>query len=128
MFAAVPAAIALLMIAGCSTTGMNDPDSFAIYFNNDLRQSVVVALCHSDHSAKCEHAYYRDAIAPGTAEPENISPDIRTEWAIETPDGQLLRCVVLYWHYWPGHDEDVRVSAAPRWTWPCSRTTPATPH
>jgi hypothetical protein len=115
---------AALMLTGCTS----DPDAFAIYFKNDLAQPVVVALCHSDHSAKCEHAYYRDAIAPGASGPENISPDIRTEWAIETPDGQLLRCVVLYWRSWPGHDENVRLSAAPRWASPCPRTTPASPH
>jgi hypothetical protein len=118
----------MLILAGCSTRGMNDPDAFGVYFKNDLARPVVVALCHSDHSAKCEHAYYQDGIAPGSSEGENISPDVRTEWAIETPEGQLLRCVVLYWRYWPGHDENVLISAAPGWTWPCARTTPATPH
>ncbi len=119
---------ALMSVAGCSTRGMNDPDSFAIYFKDDLGQPVVVALCHSDHSATCEHAYYRDAIAAGHSGAENISPDVRTEWAIETPGGRLLSCIVLYWRYWPGHDENVQLSAAPRWSWPCSRTTPASPH
>jgi hypothetical protein len=118
----------VLASAGCSTRGVNDPDSFAIYFKNDLEQPVVVALCHSDHSAKCEHPYYRDRIAPGADVPENISPDVRTEWAIETLGGRPLRCVVLYWQYWPGHDENVRVSAAPPWDRPCSRTTPTTFH
>jgi len=88
---------------------------------------VLVALCHSDHSAKCEHAYYRDRIKPGGVESENISPDVRTEWAVANPHGRLLRCVVLYWKYWPGHDVNVRLTAAPRWAWPCSRTTRASP-
>jgi hypothetical protein len=118
--------VAALVVAGCSTRAINDPDSFAIYFKNDLGQPIVVALCHSDHSAKCEHAYYRDAVTPGASGSENISPDVRTEWAIETPDGQLLRCVVLYWQYRPGHDENVLVSAAPHWARPCPRSTPAT--
>ena len=89
---------------------------------------IVLALCHSDHSARCADPYYRDSIAPRRSVAENISPDLRTEWAIETPDGHLLRCVVLYWHYWPRHDEDVRLSKSPRWAWPCPRATPATAH
>jgi hypothetical protein len=122
------AGAAALTTAGCNTKHLNDPDAFGIYFKNDLSQPVFVALCHSDHSAKCEHPYYRDRITPGTSQGENISPDVRTEWAIETPSGRLLRCVVLYWKYWPGHDVNVRVSAVPRWAWPCSGTTPASPH
>jgi hypothetical protein len=114
----------LVIVMGCDP---NEPDAFAIRFNNDLKQSVVLALCHSDHSAKCEHPYYRDTIAPGKATEENISPDVRTEWAIEDTSGTPLRCVVLYWKDWPGHDEQIRVSAAPIWAWPCPRTTPARP-
>lgn len=114
-------------LVGCDTRGMNDPDAFAIRFANDLPIPVVLALCHSDHSAKCEHPYYRDHIKPGSSTEENISPDVRTEWAIETTDGRPLRCIVLYWKHWPGHDMQVKVSQAPRWTWPCRRETPATP-
>lgn len=125
------AAITLLLCAvaftGCDTRAINDPDAFAIKFNNDTPISVVLALCNSDHSAKCEHPPYRDHISPGSSTEENISPDVRTEWAIETTDGQPLRCVVLYWKYWPGHDMQVYVSKAPQWKWPCSRRTPATP-
>ena len=123
----VSVVLATLSVAGCSTRGWDDPDAFGIYFNNDLRRPVVLALCHSDHSAKCANPYYRDKIAPGSSVAENISPDVRTEWAIETPDASLLRCVVLHWRYWPRHDENVRLSQAPRWNRPCSRTTPATP-
>jgi hypothetical protein len=118
---------AALAVAGCDTKHLNDPGAFGVYFQNDPGQTVLVALCHSDRSAKCEHAYYRDRIKPGSVEPENISPDIRTEWAVENPHGRLLRCVVLYWKFWPGHDVNVRLTAAPRWAWPCSRTTRASP-
>jgi len=112
--------------AACDARGLNDPDSFAIHFRNDLPVPVVIALCHSDHSAKCEHPYYRDRARPGASYPENISPDVRTEWAIENDSGRLLRCVVLYWKHWPGHDMEVQVSQAPRWTNPCLRQTSAT--
>jgi hypothetical protein len=58
---------------------------------------------------------------------ENISPDVRTEWAIESESGRPLRCIVLYWKHWPGHDMQVEVSQAPRWVSPCPRETAATP-
>ncbi len=109
----------LVMVSGCA----NDPDAFAVSFENDLTQPVVIALCHSDHSAKCEHPHYRDRIGPGESHPENISPDVRTEWAIEDARGRLLRCVVLYWKHYPGSDQRVQISAAPRWAWPCPRPT-----
>jgi len=120
--AALVILIALLVASGC---GANEPDSFVVRFENDLTQPVVLSLCHSDHSAKCEHPYYRDHIAPGVGYPENISPDVRTEWAIETADGELLRCVVLYWKHYPGETQHVRMSTAPRWAVPCPRPTPA---
>jgi hypothetical protein len=114
---------ALLMAAGCEAS--NDPDAFGVHFQNDLGQPVVLALCRSDHSAKCEHPYYRNRIAPGHTHPENISPDVRTEWAIETPSGKLLRCVVLYWEHYPGSEQLVHLSSAPHWAWPCPRETSA---
>lgn len=123
---AIASLACVLTLVGCDTRGMNDPDAFAIRFNNDLSIPVVLALCHSDHSAKCEHPYYRDHIKPGSATEENISPDVRTEWAIETKEGHPLRCILLYWRYWPGHDMQLRISQAPLWTWPCARATTAT--
>ncbi len=111
-----------LLASGCYA---NEPDSFAVRFENDLTQPVVLALCDSDHSAKCEHPYYRDHIAPGDATAENISPDVRTEWAIETAHGEPLRCVVLYWKHYPGKPQHVRISSAPRWALPCPRATSA---
>ena len=65
----------LVMVSGCA----NDPDAFAVSFENDLTQPVVIALCHSDHSAKCEHTFYRDTIAPRRSGAKNISPDVHTE-------------------------------------------------
>jgi hypothetical protein len=117
-----------VLCTGCTTKGLTDPDAFAVYFNNDLPQRVMIALCNSDHSALCEHPFYRYAVAPNVSEPVNIAPDVRTEWAIETPSGRLLRCVLLYWPSWPGHDEMINLSAAPRWANPCPRTTPSAPH
>jgi hypothetical protein len=112
------AAIALLAVAaGCSMS--NDPDAFAVHFTNDLGRPVVLALCKSAHSAKCEHPDYRNSVKAGESLGENISPDVRTEWAVETPDGQLLRCVNLYWRHYPGSDQTFRLSAAPRWADPC---------
>ena len=74
-------------LAGCD---LGDPDAFAVRFDNDLSSPVVLALCHSDHSAKCAEPYYRDHIAPGGSYEENISTDLRTEWAIESTDRRLL--------------------------------------
>ena len=118
----------MLTASACDTRGWNDPDAFGIHFKNDLSRPVVLALCASDQSVDCEHAYYRDDVPAGGGTAENIAPDVRTEWAIESADGQLLRCILLYWKYWPGHNETVRVSEAPRWGTPCSRETPAKPY
>jgi hypothetical protein len=112
-------------LVGCDQRAMNEPDAFGIHFANDLSQPVVLALCASDRSVNCGHADYQDHIGVGDATAENISPDVRTEWAIEASNGKLLRCVLLYWKYWPGHDETVRLSASPRWATPCPRKTPA---
>ena len=114
------AALAVIPFALAACT-LGDRDSFAVRFQNDLGRPVVVALCHSDHSRVCRHAYYRDRIEVGKSTEENIAPDVRTEWALETPSGKLLRCVVLYWKDDPGHTQVVRASDAPRWTWPCAR-------
>ncbi len=121
------AVVVALAVVACDSRALDGPDAFGIYFKNDLAQPVVLALCHSDHSAKCEHPSYRSNIPAGRSRGENISLDVRTEWAVETTDGRLLRCILLYWHYWPSHDEDVRLSRAPAWAWPCPRATPATP-
>lgn len=106
---------------------MNQPDAFAVRFQNDLGGSILLALCNSDHSRTCENPSYRDKLAAGSATEENISPDVKTEWAVETPDGHLLRCVLLYWKYAPNHTEIVRFSSAPAWSWPCSRMASSTP-
>jgi hypothetical protein len=124
---AVASLVCVIGLVGCDTRSINDPDAFGIRFTNDLSIPIVLALCHSDHSAKCEHPYYRDHIEPGGATAENISPDVRTEWAIKTEDGRPLRCILLYWKHWPGHDMRVKVSRAPHWAWPCPRETAATP-
>jgi hypothetical protein len=121
--AAVAVLFVGLVVLASFAPDVNEPDAFGIYFKNDLAQPVILNLCHSDHSKKCQHPYYRDHIAPGAAYPENISPDVRTEWAIEAPSGALLRCIVLYWKHYPGSDRDLLLSDAPGWSWPCSRTT-----
>lgn len=106
-----------VVCTGCAST--NDPDAFGIHFTNDLGRPIVLALCNSSHSAKCEHPAYRDPVKAGESYPENIAPDVRTEWAVETPDGRLLRCVNLYWKHYPGHDQTFRLSGASRWANPC---------
>lgn len=126
--AAIVVIVCALALVGCDTRGINDPDAFGVRFNNDLSVSVVLALCHSDHSAACEHPYYTAHVKPGSAIEENISPDVRTEWAIKARDeSRLLRCVVLYRKHWPGHDMQVNLSQAPHWAVPCPRATPASP-
>ncbi len=107
----------LVASAGCAS--INDPDAFAVRLTNDLGRPVVLALCNSSHSAKCEHPAYRNSVKVGESYPENIAPDVRTEWAVETSDGQLLRCVNLYWKHYPGHDATFRLSAASPWANPC---------
>lgn len=115
---------ALLFMGGCSA---GQPDTFAVRFQDDLSQPMYVALCHSDHSATCEHPYYRDRVSARGSIEENISPDVRTEWAIEDRTGRPRRCVVLYWKNYPGSDQTVLISQAPRWHWPSSRGTAASP-
>jgi hypothetical protein len=119
-------AVALFLIlaatAGCDP---NEPDTFGVRFENDLAQPVLLALCHSDHSAKCEHPFYRDLIARNEVTEENISPGVQTEWAVESGSGHLVRCVLLYWGHYPGATQRVRLSDAPRWSRPCARTTSA---
>jgi hypothetical protein len=126
-FYAIATVISAAILAGCDSRAMNDPDAFGIRFKNDLAVPVVLALCHSDHSAECEHPYYRASIRPGDSTEENISPGVRTEWAIETATKRPLRCILLYWKYWPKHDMQVAASDAPVWSNPCGRETPAAP-
>jgi hypothetical protein len=112
--------LALLLtfaLAGRDTS--NDPDAFGVNFKNDLGKPVLIELCHSDHSAKCDDPYYKNLANENTSYPENISPDVRTEWAVADTHGRLLRCMVLYWNHAPGHSPTVRLSTAPRWTNPC---------
>jgi hypothetical protein len=101
---------------GCAST--NDPDAFGVHFRNDLGRPIVLALCNSSHSTKCEHPAYRDAVKAGESYPENIGY-VRSEWAVETADGRLLRCVNLYWEHYPGRDQTFRLSDASRWANPC---------
>ena len=119
---AVVASLLLLAVGvcGCDTRAMNEPDAFAVRFQNDLAARTVLALCDND---QCENPYYLHQIAAGGTDAENITPDLETEWAVEAPDGLLLRCVVLYWKYAPSHTPAVRLSAAPRWSSPCPRKT-----
>lgn len=119
------AVVLSLVLAGCASDAtLNDPDAIAVHFDNDLSQPVVLALCQSDHSAVCEHPFYSDHIPAGASDVENISPGVRTEWAVEDDSGALLRCVILYWEHWSGGDEPhVSLSSAPTWGDPCPRQT-----
>ena len=120
----VGALFVVFVIAESLDPHANDPDAFAVRFINNLDRPVLLALCNSDHSAKCENPPYTDQIDPGKNVEENISPDVRTEWAIEALGGKPLRCVVLYWKYWPHHDVQLNISDAAQWADPCSRITP----
>ena len=103
---------------GASSTS---PDTFAVHFDNDLGQPVVLALCKSDHSAKCEHSGYRDRVAIGQSYPENIEAAVRTEWAVQDVSGRNLHCVVLYWSHYPGIEPHIGLSTTPLWADPCPR-------
>ncbi len=129
MRAAVIAFLLLLVVGlcGCDTRAMDQPDAFAVRFQNDLASTTFLALCNSDRSGKCETPAYRDRIAAGSAIEENISPDVKTEWAVEASDGHPLRCVLLYWKYAPDDTPTVRFSSAAAWSWPCSRLTSSAP-
>jgi hypothetical protein len=113
-------ALPLLAIptAGCVTD-----TPLVVTFVNDLNHPVVLALCHSDHSDRCDDAYYRDSLAAGESGSENISYLIKTEWAVESTSGQLLRCVVLLWKKNPGILPRIRLSNTPRWQRPCPDST-----
>lgn len=113
-------------LAACDFDGSNDPDSFVVRFRNDSGSPVQLALCNSDHSEACQHPRYLDEIAAGGYLDENISPGTRTEWAIETVDGVLSRCVVLFWRHYPGHAMQITLSETPIWSYPCPDSTAAT--
>ncbi|MGE0305944.1 MAG: hypothetical protein AB7Q27_09305 [Acidimicrobiia bacterium] len=73
--------------------------------------------------------YYKDKIDVGETAGENISTNIRTEWAVVTKDGQLVKCVNLNWRHYPGHSMEIRLSWTPAWTNPCpDATESATEH
>ncbi|PZS26829.1 MAG: hypothetical protein DLM59_17525 [Pseudonocardiales bacterium] len=112
----------LLLAVACRPP---EPDAFAVTFHNDLGQPVWLALCTSDHSATCEHPSYRSRIAPGGSVPENIAPDVGTEWAVQDKDGRLISCVLLHWRHYPGHPQELLLSKAPPWSNPCPDTTSA---
>jgi hypothetical protein len=124
MRAAVATLLLLLAIGlcGCDTRAMNQPDAFGVRFQNDLGGLMSLALCNND---RCDSPSYSREVAAGGTDEENISPDLETEWAVEAPDGILLRCVVLYWKYAPSHTPTIRLSTAPRWSSPCGRRTAA---
>ena len=117
------AALATSAVALTSCTFSNDPDSFVIEFRNDLDQPVYLALCNSAHSENCDNPHYRKRIAAGASSAQNISPDVRTEWAVESADGEMLRCVVLYWRHYQGHDMKLGLAGTPAWSNPCQDST-----
>ena len=118
--------VTLAAVVGlCQCQPKLDPDTFGVQFKNDLHQPVRLALCKSDHSEKCDDPSYRERIVAGGALEENVGVDVRTEWAIELEDGELLRCVVLYWPRDPGHDVQISLTSAPSWANPCPDSTPA---
>ena len=97
-----------------------------VRFENDLSRPVVLAMCHSDHSAICEHPYDRIRIGPGRAAEEVTLPSLHTEWAVEDTSGHLLKCLILHWTAHPRSTSAVLLSSAPTWKRPCSRDTEAT--
>jgi hypothetical protein len=88
-------------------------------FHNDLGWLAWLALCQSTHSGSCERPRYRDRIAAGGSMPENIGPGSPEEWAVQVKDGRLIGCVLLYWKHYPGHAQQLRLSAAGSWRNPC---------
>jgi hypothetical protein len=115
--------VATLGVLAFGLSGLTESDFFVIRFENDLGRPVVLALCRSASSAKCDHPDYRDGLAIGGATEENVTTDLRAEWAVEDRGSHALRCVVLYRKHTPKHVETVRLSEAPRWSWPCKRPT-----
>ena len=111
---------AALTQAGCGyLRSINEPDVFPVYFQNDLQRDIVLALCNGAPDPSCRNPGYRDRIGRGGTTEENISTDVKTEWAIEDTRGRPFRCVVLFWPHYPGHSERVRLSAASRWSSHC---------
>ncbi len=102
-----------------NTRDIDQPDAFPVRFENDTGQPVLLALCNSDHSNECADPPYRDRIAPTVRDEENVAPDVQTEWAVETPNGKPLRCVMLYWRYAPSAEPTVQLGDAPPWQRPC---------
>jgi hypothetical protein len=53
---------------------MDQPDAFAVRFQNDLGGRTVLALCDNN---QCENPYYLRQIATGGTDKENITPTLR---------------------------------------------------
>jgi hypothetical protein len=100
------------------------PALVSVRADNDLNRPVVLALC--DSRASCAHPSARIRIGAGGTTSLGGITGMRIQWAVESPDGQLLRCMILHWSHAPGSAQLVRLSNAPRWSHPCSRETPTT--
>jgi hypothetical protein len=100
-----------------------------VIFENDLGRPIVLARCRSVHAAACDRPVKRVTIAPGKTRAMNIDYSVRGEYAVESPAGELLRCVVLYWKRNPGDVPRIELSRTPRWSRTCPDSTPgASPH
>ena len=123
----VPAMAVLPSVAllwGCGLA-VDDPDVFPVRFVNDLPFVATVALCNSDSSRRCEHPAIARTVKPGTSRLVNIAADVSTEWAVIDTRGRLRRCVLLYFEHKPAGSAPVmRMSNAPRWTFPCAGHAP----
>jgi len=99
-----------------------------VYFKNDLGRPVFLARCPSSASPDCLRPFYRDYVAAKAVHGVDASPNGGAEWAVESRNGRLLRCVLLRWGNEPLNDLNVRLSRAARWAIPCPRKTTTTIH
>src|SRR4051812_35100369 len=103
------------------------PGVVSVHIRNDVGRPVILALCRSDHSAVCANPGFRVRIRAGGTTRVVVPSALRTEWAVESLRGTLLRCLILHWHSDPGSTQLVRLSQAPPWADPCDRVTPVRP-
>ena len=106
-------ALTAVVASACTVQGFR-----TVIFENDLGRPVVLARCRAAPSVSCARPSKRVRIAAGRTHAATV------DYAVESPAGALLRCVVLYWTRDPGDVPRIKLSRTPRWSRQCPDSTP----
>lgn len=115
----VALAVTAVIASACTVQGFR-----TVIFENDLGRPVVLARCRAAPSVRCARPSRRVRIEPGKTHAATVDYSVETEFAVESPTGALLRCVVLYWTHNPGDVPRIKLSRTPRWSRQCPDSTP----